>query len=630
MRTTMIWRGIVLAASLAGGLLAACGSVDGGATEDVGVQQEALVTKILFALPRGATPENTVLGAVGEFLHVNDGAQIVSDSPVLPGIRVLPVIASNSLAQVGVNAWGGAVIARGNVWLRGGRAGSVTTAGQLEQQAGSSPGYLELGASLNPAELHSYTLDLPTVNQGPRTMVLRGLSALDPAMYDAVTVKSQGTLSLRAGTYSLGALIMEPDSVLRIDNSAGPVMIHIRSEFLYRGGIVETVPSSPNVLFAYVGSTPVHIERAFRGTLVAPNADVLINGTATTHLGAIFGRRVELHQRHTFRHRPLRLGAAPVCEVTNFTQVTDFPFDRSRNIDNDHQGVTHSADTWYFANAHSTVCTSCLPPLIGPFCPRACTNSSMWSFPLGQDVGAGTPPKHIGNPWAGRYNHFGDITFVPGAGSGDGFIFVALEAGTGGIATRGGIGVFTQDLNFHRGFGVTPAAVPAAADQGGSMPWVTFNEFDGFVYSASFNDTWLNAYQVALRPAIDASGVGADVTWKKSLRLRDCATNAPVTVERMQGSDVSPSGKLYVAIDVQGGGVIIIDPNSGKILDFVPVNFDRNGEDEELEGVSIWDRENTADPGIRGHLHVSMIQNDSNSNDNFYFKHLRADDPSKL
>lgn len=56
----------------------------------------------------------------------------------------------------------------------------------------------------------------------------------------------------------------------------------------------------------------------------------------------------------------------------------------------------------------------------------------------------------------------------------------------------------------------------------------------------------------------------------------------------------------------------------------------RIGDAQEPEGVTVWDLDkDTRAPGIRGQLHVIMVENDWNklSPDDFYFKHYRFKGP---
>jgi hypothetical protein len=287
-----------------------------------------------------------------------------------------------------------------------------------------------------------------------------------------------------------------------------------------------------------------------------------------------------------------------------FTAISDHPFDRSYEAANDMQGVTHDATSWYFTNAKVA--------LGNP-------QSHIWKYPVTTDVN-NDPSPYYSNPWQGTYNHFGDIVHASGV------IYVALES-SGGSASRAAIGAFNSQLQYY-GYGVlpqNPSTVPAGSDQGGSCPWVAYNPRDGLFYSSSFNPSYLNKYSIG----IYSTAPRVRVTYQGSVKLYDAA-GAALTLQRIQGGKFSASGKLYLAQDVQGGGIVVVDVYNGRLQTRIPVQFDPAGENEELEGLDIWDLEDGRAPGIRGHVHVILVQNDTFSNDNFYFKHFRVSDFLKL
>lgn len=288
----------------------------------------------------------------------------------------------------------------------------------------------------------------------------------------------------------------------------------------------------------------------------------------------------------------------------SFAAISDHPFDRSYEAANDMQGVTHDTSNWYFTNAKVA--------LGNP-------QSHIWKYPVTTDVN-NDPSPYYSNPWQGTYNHFGDIVHV------NGVVYVALES-SGGSASRAAIGAFNSQLQYY-GYGVlpqNPSTAPAGSDQGGSCPWVAYNPRDGLFYSSSFNPSYLNKYSIG----IYSTAPRVRVTYQGTVKLYDAAGSA-LTLQRIQGGKFSASGKLYLAQDVQGGGIVVVDVYNGRLQTRIPVQFDPAGENEELEGLDLWDLEDGRAPGILGHIHVILVQNDTFSNDNFYFKHFRVSDFLKL
>ncbi|WP_437620269.1 hypothetical protein [Sorangium sp. So ce1151] len=275
-----------------------------------------------------------------------------------------------------------------------------------------------------------------------------------------------------------------------------------------------------------------------------------------------------------------------------FTAISDYPFDRSFEAGNDLQGVTHDQFSWYFTRAK----TAWPNP----------TRSHIWRVPVGTDLNAS--PTLYNNPWHGVYNHFGDIVHVNGK------IYVPLET-SGGSGAGAAIGVFNTALEYY-GYAELPGP------QGSSCPWIAYNPKDELFYSSSFDPAYVDRYKITVESSVS-------ITHEGRFELRDGNGN-PTSLTRVQGGKFSTSGKLYLSQDVQGGGIVVVDPYNGRIQKSIPVVFDREGESEELEGLDIWDLEDGSAPGVRGHVHVLMIQNEGLSNDDWYFKHFRVTGPENL
>lgn len=609
------WLGACALAALLVGAFAAGGPE--AATERPVTVASALTRTYTISLPRSAPFSDVVLGGLVGDVSINDRASVVVPTTIA-GVELAPVVASNNEVKVGADAHVSAVVSPKKVTLRSrATARSVTTSSTLEMQSGATTDSLEEHALLNPAEVSTLSFDFPDVSQGNLSTFPRAPRLdLAPNRYGNLTIAANASVQLRGGSYRFDSLILEPDSTLLLDNASGTIVVLVDSTFIHRGQLRLTAPALSNVLFLNDGTSMVSIEAPFVGTLVAPSARINIDSPSARgrrHTGAFFGRDIILHQDQVIEHRPFRDSTSlPVCDVATFTPVSDFPFDRSRDTDNDIQGVKLSGTHWYFTNANSQFCGFI----------EECTLSHVWRYELGANIND-SPSNVKGNPWAGTYNHFGDFAFVSPRAGLQAMLMVGLEPG-GGSATRGAIGFISEDLESHLGFAELGRAPLKAVDQGDSTPWVAFNRGDDRAYSSAFKSAWLNAYEVRLR----ADGTGLEAVHRRSVRFRDCATNSPAYVLNKQGADFSSTNKLYISVDVQGGGVIVVDPQSGVIRDFARINFDPDGEDEELEGVLVRNLDGDGS-SPDGHVHVLMIQNDL-SNDNLYFKHLRSDDFSKL
>src|SRR5262249_39059769 len=109
--------------------------------------------------------------------------------------------------------------------------------------------------------------------------------------------------------------------------------------------------------------------------------------------------------------------------------------------------------------------------------------------------------------------------------------------------------------------------------------------------------------------------------------------NLSVTLQDVQGGVVSPSGELLY---LSAGNFNYIHPTHGiNVFDLTTgqrikqsingsglfnYELDSDNDFEEPEGLTIWDLDNGQAPGIRGQLHVLLLDNDS-GDDEVYLKH---------
>jgi hypothetical protein len=564
-----------------------------------------------FAVPAGAVPGAIAIAAGVDGLTINDYGQVVSSqlSPLPPGASGAPAnVTSMGGVVVGSHGVAPIVISQGDVTVRSlGVAAGVLTSGKAFVQAGGNPGTVRSGADLTPTTTLSWTLALP----GGTPVDVRLASdqaalALAPAAYGRVTTNRNTTLQLGAGTYRLSALDVAPQSTLAIDNRAGAVNIYVESRFIYRGSMTIADPGTPNVLFVYDGTSKVFLEQSFRATLVSPAAGISVQTSSLAgviHPCSLYGLSVEVHPHVIIEQRPYQAVSRCPAGQPTFQPRPDYPQGISREIDNDAQGSAHDGVSWYFTNARVKVSGFGLEH-----------RSQLWKVPLGQDLAG--PIVLIDNPLQGTQNHFGDPSFR------DGWLYVPAEPGRGGSATRAAILVFDPLLALH---GQRELSVPGqfGADQGSACPWAAAapgNE----IMSSAFDASWLNVYEMPVE-----AGVVGPMSWQRSTAYQDCRTGQALTLHQLQGGELSESGQLYLVTGVTGGGVLVVEATNGLVQNFFPVAFDPSS-DQELEGITIWDVAGKMAPGITGQIHVTMVDNNTFTDDNLFFKHFAISDITKL
>jgi hypothetical protein len=119
-----------------------------------------------------------------------------------------------------------------------------------------------------------------------------------------VTLKRDSVLRLGAGRYYFDTLDVQAGGILRMDHTGGHTEVWVRNSMAFQGSIVSDGGNQYANLFVFVGQGTVHVNEAFRGTLVAPHAS--LNMANRLHYGAFYaGGGLELHQGGAIHHRPL-------------------------------------------------------------------------------------------------------------------------------------------------------------------------------------------------------------------------------------------------------------------------------------------------------------------------------------
>lgn len=281
-----------LCGSLLAILLTACTAGSREPAEQVSTASSALEGPqiLAIALPRDVQLQNIALaGSVA--VIVDDRGQVV------PPQTGLVSLASSGSGQtnIGVEALVPGLSSVGPVFLRD-RAhvtGSLTTGGVVTRQTSTIiDGALTEHAVLTPPQSFGFTVTLPA--SGPVVDLQPGASqALPPGSYAAVSVKSGAVLSLSAGNYYFDSLTVEPTAKLSLGTMTEPTFIYLRTTLLYKGTITGT-NVAPNLFVGDFGTAAIFLEGPFLGTIVAPNADVVLGITPNGHSGSFFGKTVQL------------------------------------------------------------------------------------------------------------------------------------------------------------------------------------------------------------------------------------------------------------------------------------------------------------------------------------------------
>jgi RHS repeat-associated protein len=291
------------------GGLAGAGGIAGGAAGggNAGSTGNA-VEEVIIDLPKNLQPAVVALAAYGNGggLVINDGTRVVGGSG---GYANVTSVRTTVATDLGVNTRVKDIYSTPNIFVRGSHIyGNVWTSAALvpnPQQPSQIDGTVQHHVSLDPVRRVSWTVPFSTFTGDP-TVVLQGASlTLEPGGTRGITLQQNARLKLnRPGVYTLdGPFVMEPNSVLEVDNAGGQVELYIRKDFIFRGTIQKTDPRN-NVLIVALGTGDQPIERRFNAILVAPRGNVQLATITSGHQTSVYAKSILARPNTTITHTP--------------------------------------------------------------------------------------------------------------------------------------------------------------------------------------------------------------------------------------------------------------------------------------------------------------------------------------
>ncbi len=270
----------------------------------------------------------------------------------------------------------------------------------------------------------------------------------------------------------------------------------------------------------------------------------------------------------------------------------NYPKDRENGWSEELQGVCSDGQNWYFAQ-----------------------KNKLWKFPLSHDLNKeitrADPERGILMTqldgylaMKGAYNHMGDLDYY------NGFVFVPVEPANNLFRAR--VAMYRAD---------TLELVSYNYLNSPKGPWCAIDSRSGLLLSSAFNN--VESLQV-YAPEI-VNGLYLTMPFSHHLPLYD-EKGQPLQLQRLQGGAFSQrTGLLYLVSDTdENGGIMVINPATGKRVSRIPVDYDPSllgYTREELEGITVLDLDGGIAPGIQGQVHLLMIDNVGSGDDDLYFKH---------
>lgn len=255
------------------------------------------VEKAVLSAPAGTPPltvpraifGDVVLGA-SEWLEVGDRVRVETTAA--------ETAISNTgagITRVGSEATIGSVVSQGPIDLRD-RArvlGSVQSATSVSVGSAVSVGggtqIAAIGTMLN--------LEVPSQELG----ALQGDVRLEPGQsrivapgaYGVLAIKQQSTVKLSAGSYRFTEIMGDSGSRIEVDSTCGLVNVFVEQKLYFRSAIVDSgALGGAGLAILYTGTETAHVEAPFKGFVVAPSSELILN--SGTHVGRFFARRLRV------------------------------------------------------------------------------------------------------------------------------------------------------------------------------------------------------------------------------------------------------------------------------------------------------------------------------------------------
>jgi hypothetical protein len=293
----------------------------------------------------------------------------------------------------------------------------------------------------------------------------------------------------------------------------------------------------------------------------------------------------------------LQLPGVPENLDINF--VGDYPRNRNFSWSENTQGIANDDANWYISQS-----------------------GTLWKIPMGlnlnQSVSAQTASVKttlIPNELKGQnFNHFGDIDYANGK------LFVPLEAGDltfdGKIPCK--IAIFNAaNLTYLASADLLlPESTSAKQTH---APWCAIDPVTNILWTSNDNNVdELYGYNWKIVDSkVDIAQL--ELTYNSTKKLG-------VTLNKVQGGAFSKKSGLFYMVsnttDKETGGLLSWHWNTGTYLGNFPIRFKPGFPSlEELEGITVSDTQIHPSTGVKGQVHIVMIENKT-FNDNVWLKHF--------
>jgi hypothetical protein len=276
-----------------------------GGSSPVEEKQAALSTcdrTFSVSFPAGVS-RDAVVFASNASLTIRDGVHLLEPTS---GFAASSNNGSATL-NIGNDTRIGSVTSVGSVVLgdRASVTGDVRTSGTITK--GNSvviTGSAVQHATLTPPTTMSWSVCFPSTTHGDVDLEPDTAQTLAPGSYGSLAVKSRAKLSLTSGTYVFRSIDIEPQAVLQLNKSNGPIALYASDSVIYEGSLVDQGGNPDDFFIGYAGTQAVFLGGSFRGAFAAPNADLVLTTVPGGFTGTFFAHDIEAQAQLTVTHRP--------------------------------------------------------------------------------------------------------------------------------------------------------------------------------------------------------------------------------------------------------------------------------------------------------------------------------------
>jgi len=270
--------------------------------------QTTPVAVLSFEMFQAALDAPAVLGA-SESLLIGDRVQVLQD-----GAPAAIANAGPGLTWVGSDARIGSLWSAGPVDLRDrASVNGIVYASTVTMGNGVSPtGGVVSQLPTAMVELYEESGEA----EGPLENIMLEpdqFLALDPGDYGQLTVKSRARLRISGDAeYSFTRVHFETDSKVETSSQCESTEMRVSEALFFRGKVVEPNGPATGLMIHYDGTQTAHVEASYRGIILAPRAELIIN--SSSHKGAFYAKRLRVQADARIEAITIPGGIADSCE----------------------------------------------------------------------------------------------------------------------------------------------------------------------------------------------------------------------------------------------------------------------------------------------------------------------------